>query len=287
MQRSARGQVRVRGERGAEVVAVVVIAGHDDPRQPERAEHGECRLVLLGSALVDEVAGHEHEVRSPIEAMQVSDRVGQHPVRIGDVLVQFIARADVHVGKLRDQHVALCVERRCVHFPMTRVEKKLALLVFPFRFEFHADFPRDVHRGRVLRKHHADQPRQPQHVEGVVHDALRRFGRQALSLECRIDEVRDLDFVPAVERPRQQPAAADEALRQLVDRGPETQFGMRRMAVQEPLEFLLRLPAVERAVGKVATDLRVAIQREQRIEVVALQAPQRQARRLEDQHAAR
>ncbi len=112
MQRSVRGQVRLRGEHGADVVAVVVIAGHEAPRQSQRTEYRDGRLILPGPPLVDEVAGDQHELGPAIETMEVSDRGGEQPVRIDDVLVEESARTDVHVGALRNQHggrVALAV----------------------------------------------------------------------------------------------------------------------------------------------------------------------------------
>src|SRR5437764_1076268 len=118
---------------------------------------------------------------------------------------------------------------------------------------------RDADRGLVAWIDKTDQPRQPELGAGVLQDPPGGLRTEPLAPERPRDHVGDLHLVPALDRPRKQPAAADEPAGRPIDRRPKAKLGMFGVAIQEPLQLLPRLLVGQRALGKVATDLGVAV----------------------------
>ena len=76
---------------------------------------------------------------------------------------------------------------------------------------------------------------------GVKHDALGGFGGQPLAPALPGDHVRDFYLGVTVDRPRKQPAPAEELATATVYRGPKPKLRVLRMTKAEPLQFELRL----------------------------------------------
>ena len=162
------------------------------------------------------------------------------------------------------------------------IEQKRARIVLQPPLEAHADPLGHPDRGRVGRIDQADQARQPEPSERVGRDRPRRLGRKPLAPVRPRKQVGDLDLGSPLDRPRQQAAAADERAVALVDRRPQPELGVIGVPVEEPFELLPGFLAGQRALGEVAPDLGVAVQGEQRVEVVRLEAAQDQPVGLED-----
>src|SRR6185295_12127220 len=113
----------------------------------------------------------------------------------------------------------------------------------------HADLLRHSARGHVAWEDQADQARGAQPFVRMTGDRCGGFGRESLAPQALVDHVGDLDFVEAVERPRQQSATTDELPGGLVDGGPETELRAFGMTVPEPLELLTCFLARPDTVG--------------------------------------
>ena len=75
-------QVAVPGEGGPQPLAVVVVAGQESQRGPERRHRRGELGVLVDGARVDQVAGGQHDVGLRVEAVELLDRGGEEGQRV-------------------------------------------------------------------------------------------------------------------------------------------------------------------------------------------------------------
>src|SRR6267142_5310832 len=70
-------QITVSGERGAQRLAGVVIAGNDEDRHRKWCEQRAEMLVFAGIAVIDEVARDDRDIGQRVEAVDLGDRARQ------------------------------------------------------------------------------------------------------------------------------------------------------------------------------------------------------------------
>ncbi len=104
MQRPLGRQIAMIVEGGAEGFARVVIAGNEQQRRLDPRQHLPRRCVFLGRALVDDVAGDQHEVGAHIEPGELVQRGLEHGVGIDQVLIEPPARPQMRIGEMSDEH---------------------------------------------------------------------------------------------------------------------------------------------------------------------------------------
>ena len=116
--------------------------------------------------------------------------------------------------------------------------------------------------------------------KSIVTNPLCGFAAQTLPPMRFADQISHLDLKAPIDRPRQQAAAANKLIGRFVNRRPEPQFRVLRMAVEKPVQLCFGFRIGQRAIGEVAADFWVAVEREQIIEIGWLQVPQDQAHGL-------
>src|SRR4030095_8361219 len=110
----------------------------------------------------------------------------------------------------------------------------------------HPNLYGDVDGSCICGVDQADQARELQFLEPVGEDGARRLSPQSLTPVASRQQVRDFDFRAPIDRPREQPAAADELARLLVRRRPEPEAVLAVVDVDDPLQFLFYLLVRER-----------------------------------------
>lgn len=148
----------------------------------------------------------------------------------------------------------------------------------------HACFRRYAHRSRVPVHNKTDQTLQAQVLLSVSTDRQSGLGREPLAPSRLVDEERQFYLALSVDRPGQQPASANELAGTSLHGCPQPQFGAAWMPKPMPFEFIFRLGKRARAFGKVASNLRIAVEPEERLDVFRLEVAECQSGRLEDDH---
>ena len=118
----------------------------------------------------------------------------------------------------------------------------------------------------------------------VADDASCGLGGQALAPAILLDHEREFNLISALDVPWQQTAPTQKLAGMAVNRGPQAQLGMNRVATHKPLEFLFRFLMGSSSVRKVPPDLRVSIERVQRLHILRLKVAQQKAFGTEDDH---
>ena len=95
-----------------------------------------------------------------------------------------------------------------------------------------------------------------------------RFRSEAFTPARLVDEERQLDLVLTVDLPGQQAAPSEKGTGTPFHGSPKTEAGMIGVPIAEPLELLLGFIECARSVRKVASDFGVAIELEQRAQVL-------------------
>ena len=124
----------------------------------------------------------------------------------------------------------------------------------------------------------ADEARQAERRACVLDDTERGLGGQAFAPARLVDQEGKLHFEPALDGPRQQPAAAQEGARRLLDRRPQPELGVPGVAVEEPLQFMPGFVERARAVREVAANLAIAVQRMERRQAAGTSRPRNSQR---------
>jgi hypothetical protein len=81
-----------------------VVARHQQERRCESVQQSAQHGVFSVQALLNQVAGDQHDVGLRIEPVQVLDRIGEHAVGVDRVVVRHALGANVQVGDLRQDH---------------------------------------------------------------------------------------------------------------------------------------------------------------------------------------
>jgi hypothetical protein len=100
-------QIAMIGEGRAQRRAQVVIAGDEMDRHRQRRQQIAQMRILLRHAGIDQVAGHQHDVRHGAQRIDVRDRARQMTCGVDASHRQDALGPDVGVGDLRDQHAVL------------------------------------------------------------------------------------------------------------------------------------------------------------------------------------
>jgi hypothetical protein len=83
----------------------------------------------------------------------------------------------------------------------------------------------------------------------MLDDAERGLGGEALAPARLVDQVGELHLGPAGDGPGKKAAAAEEGTAPLLDRRPEAELRMARVALEEPLQLVAGLLEGARSVG--------------------------------------
>ena len=102
-------------------------------------------------------------------------------------------------------------------------------------------------------------------VASVADDGCCCFRGETFTPAGLFDEERQFDLVFTFDLPRQQTASSEKVAGAPLDGCPQSQLGVLRMAVKEPLELLLGFLERARSVGEVSSHLSIAIERKQRL----------------------
>lgn len=100
-------QVPVIRKRGAQDLALIVVADREAKRQRERRQNRTKTRVGSGRRLVDQISGDDHEVRRRPETIQLAHDLGEEGLRVDAMTTKGLVFADVSVGDLGDEHRAL------------------------------------------------------------------------------------------------------------------------------------------------------------------------------------
>lgn len=94
-------------ERGAEGVALVMVARNDEQRCRQFAEDLAQPAVFLRLSALDEVSRRDDHVRSRVERLERGDATPQRARRVHHVMQQLALGPDMRVRDLGDQHDAM------------------------------------------------------------------------------------------------------------------------------------------------------------------------------------
>src|SRR5579875_51386 len=106
VQKALARQIAVGGKGLAQRLAGVVVAGDDEDRHPERRQQRAQMGIFLGRPGVDEIAGHDGQVRSRIKAGERRHRALQAQGGIDGAVGEFPGTPDMGIGDLGDEHHA-------------------------------------------------------------------------------------------------------------------------------------------------------------------------------------
>jgi len=120
----------------------------------------------------------------------------------------------------------------------------------------------------------------------VTDDAQRGLGGQPPAPAFLLDHEREFNLIRALDVPWQQTAPTQKLAGMAVNCGPQSQFGMIGVATHEPFKFFFRFLKGSSSVRKVPPDLRISIERVQRLHIFWLKVAQQQAFGTEDYHEA-
>ena len=119
---------------------------------------------------------------------------------------------------------------------------------------------------------------------GMPDDAECGLGCKAFAPTLLPDHEGELNLIAALDVPRQQAAPTKKLARVALDCCPQAQLRVTRVAMQKPFEFFFRFLVGSRAVRVVLSDLRVAIQGVQRLQIPGLEVAQHKALGFQDDH---
>src|SRR5215211_2722181 len=126
--------------------------------------------------------------------------------------------------------------------------------------EHHADVCGNANGPTVSGQDQADQPLQRQRLPCVIDNPPRGFRCETFAPALLVDEKCELHFVPAVDVPWQQAAAAEKCAGFPFDGSPQAKLRMPWMTVKEPFELLLRLLVRLRSIREVLPGLGILVQ---------------------------
>ena len=167
-----------------------------------------------------------------------------------------------------------------------RVNVTQTKLIYEFSFEAHSDLLGHSYRRRVARSDEANESLKVEGVGSVADDGCCCFSGETLTPARLVNEESQFDLVFTVDLPGQQTASSEKVTGAPFDGCPQSELGVLRVTVKEPLKLLLGFFARARSVGEVSSHLGIAIERKQRVKVFWYEAPKRKSRCFEDHHCS-
>ena len=150
--------------------------------------------------------------------------------------------------------------------------------------EAHTDLCGHPYGSCVARGDKANETAYAKLQASIVCNRKRSLSSESLTPACFGNEEGQFYLKFAVNLPGQQATPSEKRTGTALDRSPKSQPRELGMAVLKPLEFPLGFLEGARTVWKVAPDLGITVQNEQRVEIAWLEVPKRKARSLQDDH---